>query len=78
MHIDRHSSIGQDIAVRTYIAKLQKATNEAIADPGVSEKLKALAVNPGGATPEQFQQIIANDTAKFAGVVKAANLKFED
>src|SRR5580704_6039236 len=60
------------------IAKLQKATNEAIADPGVSEKLKALAVNPGGATPEQFQQIIANDTAKFAGVVKAANLKFED
>src|ERR1700683_441466 len=60
------------------IAKLQKATNEAIADPGVSEKLKALAVNPGGAAPAQFQQIIANDTAKFAGVVKAANLKFED
>jgi tripartite-type tricarboxylate transporter receptor subunit TctC len=60
------------------IAKLQKATSEAIADPGVSEKLKALAVNPGGATPEQFKQIIANDTAKFSDVVKAANLKFED
>jgi len=60
------------------VAKLQKATNEAIADPGVSEKLKALAVNPGGATPEQFKQIIASDTAKFGDVVKAANLKFED
>jgi tripartite-type tricarboxylate transporter receptor subunit TctC len=60
------------------VAKLQRATNEAIADPGVSEKLKALAVNPGGATPEQFKQIIAGDTAKFTEVVKTANLKFED
>ena len=60
------------------VAKLQKATNEAIADPGVSEKLKALAVNPGGATPEQFKQIIASDITKFGDVVKAANLKFED
>ena len=60
------------------VAKLQKATNEAIADPGVSAKLKALAVNPGGATPEQFQQIITSDIAKFGDVVKAANLKFED
>ena len=60
------------------VAKLQKAANEAIADPGVSAKLKALAVNPGGATPEQFQQIITSDIAKFGDVVKAANLKFED
>jgi tripartite-type tricarboxylate transporter receptor subunit TctC len=60
------------------VAKLQKATNDAIADPGVAEKLRALAVNPGGATPEQFKQIIASDTAKFGDVVKAANLKFED
>jgi tripartite-type tricarboxylate transporter receptor subunit TctC len=60
------------------IAKLQKAANEAIADPGVAEKLKALAVSPGGATPEQFAKIIASDTEKFGAVVKAANLKFED
>jgi len=60
------------------VAKLQKATNEAIADPGVSERLKKLAVNPGGATPEQFTKIIVNDITKFGDVVKAANLKFED
>jgi tripartite-type tricarboxylate transporter receptor subunit TctC len=60
------------------VAKLQKAFNEAIQDPGVSQKLKALAVNPGGATPEQFVNIIASDTAKFSEVVKAAHLKFED
>jgi tripartite-type tricarboxylate transporter receptor subunit TctC len=60
------------------VAKLQKAFAEAIADPGVSQKLKAMAVNPGGATPEQFVKIINTDIAKFADVVKAANLKFEE
>ena len=60
------------------VAKLQKVFGEAIADPGVAEKLKALAVDPGGATPDEFKKIIENDTAKFAGVVKAANLHFEE
>jgi len=60
------------------VAKLQKAFAQAIADPGVSQKLKAMAVNPGGATPEQFKHIIESDVAKYRDVVKAANLKFED
>ncbi len=60
------------------VAKLQQAFNQAIADPGVSAKLKALAVNPGGATPEQFEKIIATDTAKFSDVVKKAHLHFEE
>lgn len=60
------------------VAKLQQALNQAIADPGVSAKLKALAVNPGGATPEQFEKIIATDTAKFSDVVKKAHLHFEE
>jgi tripartite-type tricarboxylate transporter receptor subunit TctC len=60
------------------IAKLQKVFAEAVADPGVSQKLKAMAVNPGGATPEQFSKIIVGDIAKFGEVVKAANLKFEE
>ena len=60
------------------VAKLQKAFGQAIADPGVSGKLKAMAVNPGGATPEEFEKLIQSDIAKFGDVVKAANLKFED
>jgi tripartite-type tricarboxylate transporter receptor subunit TctC len=60
------------------VAKLQKAFGEAIADPGVSQKLKAMAVNPGGATPAEFAKIIQGDVVKFGNVVKAANLKFED
>jgi tripartite-type tricarboxylate transporter receptor subunit TctC len=57
---------------------LQKVFNDAIADPGVSAKLKALAVDPGGATPAEFGKIIQSDVTKFAGVVKAANLHFEE
>jgi tripartite-type tricarboxylate transporter receptor subunit TctC len=60
------------------VAKLQKALDQTISDPGVAEKLKALAVDPGGATPQQFEGIIQGDIAKFKDVVKAANLKFED
>jgi tripartite-type tricarboxylate transporter receptor subunit TctC len=60
------------------VAKLQKAFGEAIADPGVAEKLKAMAVDPGGATPDQFSKIIQSDVVKFGDVVKAANLKFEE
>src|SRR5580693_2856260 len=59
-------------------AKLEKALGEAIADPGVATKLKAMAVNPGGATPEEFKHIIESDIIKFSAVIKAANLHFEE
>jgi len=60
------------------IAKLEKGLDQAIHDPVVSEKLKAMAVNPGGATPQEFRRIIDSDIAKFGEVVKAANLHFEE
>jgi tripartite-type tricarboxylate transporter receptor subunit TctC len=60
------------------VAKLQKVFAAAVADPGVSQKLKAMAVDPGGATPDEFSKIIVGDIAKFGEVVKAANLKFEE
>ncbi|HUI14813.1 MAG TPA: tripartite tricarboxylate transporter substrate-binding protein [Xanthobacteraceae bacterium] len=60
------------------VDNLRKAFAQAIVDPGVSDKLKAMAVNPGGATPQEFRGIIDSDIAKYRDVVKAANLKFED
>ncbi len=60
------------------VDKLQKAFAETIADPGVAQKLKNLAVDPGGATPDEFRKIVDSDIAKYREVVKAANLKFED
>jgi tripartite-type tricarboxylate transporter receptor subunit TctC len=60
------------------VAKLEKAFSEAIRDPGVSAKLKAMAVDPGGGPPEDFRRIIDSDIIKFGEVVKAANLHFEE
>jgi tripartite-type tricarboxylate transporter receptor subunit TctC len=59
------------------VAKLEKALGEAIRDAGVSSKLKAMAVNPGGGAPDDFRKIIDSDIVKFGEVAKAANLKFE-
>ncbi len=60
------------------VAKLEKALSEAIRDPGVSDKLKAMAVNPGGGPANDFTKLIDSDIVKFGEVVKAANLHFED
>jgi tripartite-type tricarboxylate transporter receptor subunit TctC len=59
-------------------SKLAAESRRALADPGVREKLKAMAVNPGGGPGEEFRQRIDGDIKLFADVVKAANLKFED
>jgi tripartite-type tricarboxylate transporter receptor subunit TctC len=60
------------------VAKLEKALAQAIHDPGVSAKLKDMAINPSNDTPEQFKQLIESDIVKFHSVVQAAHLKFED
>ena len=58
-------------------AKLEKAFNEAIHDPGVSAKLKNMAVDPGGGPVDDFKRMIDADIVKYTEVVKAANLHFE-
>jgi len=60
------------------VAKLEKALSEAIRDPGVSDKLKSMAVNPGGGPADDFKKMIDADIIKYTDVVKAANLHFEE
>jgi len=59
------------------VKKIDQAVHLAMADPGVRDKLKAMAVNPGGGPGEEFRNRIESDIRMFADVVKAANLKFE-
>lgn len=58
--------------------KLDTELRRALADGGVREKPKAMAVNPGGGPGEEFRKKIDGDIKVFADVVKAANLKFEE
>jgi tripartite-type tricarboxylate transporter receptor subunit TctC len=60
------------------IDKLERALSEAIRDPGTSAKLKNLAVDPGGGPAAEFRQMIEADISKYAAVVKAANLHFDE
>jgi tripartite-type tricarboxylate transporter receptor subunit TctC len=60
------------------VKKLDDAARRALADAGVREKLKAMAVDPGGGPGEEFRKRIDGDIKMFAEIVKAANLKFEE
>jgi tripartite-type tricarboxylate transporter receptor subunit TctC len=58
--------------------KLEAQLQRVLADAGVRQKLKAMAVNPGGGSPDEFRRIIDADIKMFGEVVRAANLKFEE
>jgi tripartite-type tricarboxylate transporter receptor subunit TctC len=58
--------------------KLEATVRAAVHDPGVQEKLKAMAVNPGGNASDDFRSMIDADIAKISDIVKAAHLHFEE
>jgi tripartite-type tricarboxylate transporter receptor subunit TctC len=62
---------------RAAVAKLNAALNKVMAQTAVQERFRALGADPGGSTPEAFGRIIAEELAKWRGVAKAANLKFD-
>jgi tripartite-type tricarboxylate transporter receptor subunit TctC len=66
---------GTPAAVRS---KLEAELRRVLADEGVREKLKAMAVNPGGPVGDDFRRTIDTDIRRFAGIAQQANLKFEE
>jgi tripartite-type tricarboxylate transporter receptor subunit TctC len=60
------------------VKKLEETLRKAIADPDVSAKLKAMAVNPGGGPSAEFRAMIDKDILTTAEVVKAAKLEFKE
>ena len=79
--VDIHlwSGVFAPAATPSVIAKkLEAALQQAILAPEVAPKLKAMAVTPGGTSSEEFRRKIDADIKAFEGVVKAANLTFED
>jgi tripartite-type tricarboxylate transporter receptor subunit TctC len=57
------------------IGKLNKEINAGIADPAMKARLAALGGEPLPGTPAEFGRLIAEETEKWAKVVKAAGLK---
>ena len=54
------------------VNRLQQETAKALALPAVKERLLAQGAIPGGAPPADFARFIADETAKWAKVVKAS------
>ena len=59
------------------VDKLTSELGKALADAGVQQKLKDMAVKPGGPTGEQFARRIDDDIKSFSEVIKAAKLTFQ-
>jgi tripartite-type tricarboxylate transporter receptor subunit TctC len=57
------------------IAKLNAALNEVLRDPEVIRQISDAASQVGGGSPEDFAQFIASETAKWAKVIKSANIQ---
>ncbi|MGN6749904.1 MAG: Bug family tripartite tricarboxylate transporter substrate binding protein [Xanthobacteraceae bacterium] len=59
------------------IEKLNKEINDIIRDPGIRARLINLGLEPLAMTPDEFGKRIADDTEKWAKVIKFANVKAE-
>jgi tripartite-type tricarboxylate transporter receptor subunit TctC len=59
------------------VKKLSAAVQSAMRSPEVVEKLKRDGAKPVGSTPEEFKVYIAEEIAKWAQVIKAANITVE-
>ncbi len=59
------------------VARLNAEFNRALALPAVREKLFAMGLEATGGTPEQFEQHVRREAAKWADVVKRAGIKLE-
>lgn len=59
------------------VAKLHAETVRALRQPDVVEKLTALGADPVGGTPAELARIIQSESARWAKLVKEANIKAE-
>jgi tripartite-type tricarboxylate transporter receptor subunit TctC len=62
---------------RAIVDRLNREFNAILALPEQREAILATASEPAGGTPEQFRDLIASETVKWAEVVKAARIQPE-
>ena len=59
------------------VDRLNREINAAIADPGMKARLAAIGGEPLPGSPAAFGRLIAEETEKWARVVRAAGIKPE-
>ena len=51
------------------VTRINAAANQALADPGLRQKLARLGIEPAGSTPQQFAALVAQDAAKWKKII---------
>jgi tripartite-type tricarboxylate transporter receptor subunit TctC len=59
------------------VARLNTEFNRALALPVIRDKLLAMGLEATGGTPEQFDQHVKREAAKWADVVKRSGVRLE-
>ncbi len=59
------------------VGRLNMEINASFADAAMTSRFAAISGEPIGGTPEQFGKLIADETKKWAEVVKFAGIKIE-
>jgi tripartite-type tricarboxylate transporter receptor subunit TctC len=62
---------------RPILDRLNRAVNATINDPRVKERLIQLGSEGGGGSPEDYAEVIRNDSAKWAEVIKRSGAKID-
>ncbi|MBT9442553.1 MAG: tripartite tricarboxylate transporter substrate binding protein [Acidovorax sp.] len=60
------------------VAQLNKAVRAALAHPEVSAKLLKGGAEPKSSTPQELTDLLKSDTAKWAALIKARNIKTDE
>ena len=59
------------------LEKLSADLRAVVTSPAFAERTRALGINAWGSTPKELDAWFASETAKWAEIAKAANLKAE-
>jgi tripartite-type tricarboxylate transporter receptor subunit TctC len=60
-----------------HVERLSNETNAALVDPAVEARLANLGADPMVMGPAEFGKLIANETEKWAKVIKFAGIKVD-
>jgi tripartite-type tricarboxylate transporter receptor subunit TctC len=62
---------------RVVVDRINSALNAALQEPAVKERLKAAGLDPAGGTPEQFTQLIQDESSKWAPIIKRSGARID-
>jgi tripartite-type tricarboxylate transporter receptor subunit TctC len=63
--------------LRPIVDRINAALNAALNDPPIRRRLMAAGLDPAGGTPEQFGRLIADESAKWAPVIRQTGARLD-